>query len=98
MPDQQEPRPIASAEMTAGVFADVVEVWATKHAITLDFLRTDPATPAAGKTIRVARVAMSPILAAQAMDRLDKGVAEYTRKGLRLDAADDQKEGGDDEG
>jgi len=73
----------------AGVWATVPRVYRTRDEFTIDFWRTDPATPPPGREILVARVALSPRAASRLLDKLGDRWRDYER-GILPDELQDE--------
>jgi hypothetical protein len=75
--EEQSPQPIVPREQFAGVWANRVDVFRSPHEFTIDFLRSDPIEPARGRPVLVARVALSPLLASELIESLQRLWKEY---------------------
>ena len=85
---EEDPQPVRSPEIIlrpeqmAGVWANWAVVSHSEHEFTLDFVRMDGTTPAPGRGIVVARVAVSPLLVTQLIDALSRNWSVYAKKAL----------------
>jgi len=73
----------------AGVWANFVNVSYSLHGFTIDFVRMDETAPPPGQGIVVARVALSPLLVTELMDRLQQTWEGYARSAMPKEVYDD---------
>jgi hypothetical protein len=75
--ESQEPELVAFPRELAGVWANRVDVTRTPHEFNIDFFRSDPLARPPGRVVLVARVGLSPLLAAELIDLLQGVWRDY---------------------